>query len=115
MLNQDAASGAADRDRQSTQGDAGRHGLCGSLCCWARASPGAAAIDGGPEEVLRSPRALIGRLDLPSEPLSVIYARGFIHQYEPGRLYADPGRTLRSGWGVADRSVARLCAAVMTR
>jgi hypothetical protein len=66
MLTEDAASGAADRDRQfKPQGDAGRHGLCGSLFAELAHSPGAAAIDGGSEEVLRSPRALIGGLDLP--------------------------------------------------
>jgi hypothetical protein len=55
-------------------------------------------------------QALTGRLDLPPEPLSVLYSRGFISQpqYDAGVAYSGLTRLVRSGWGLSDCSVANL-------
>jgi hypothetical protein len=55
-------------------------------------------------------QALTGRLDVPAEPLSVLFSRGFLSQaqYGAGLAYAGLTRIVRSGWGLQDCSVANL-------
>jgi hypothetical protein len=71
---------------------------------------GRAPVDHGTEASRRLRQALTGRLDLPPEPLSVLYSRGFISQpqYDAGLAYAGLTRVVRSGWGLQDCSVANL-------
>jgi hypothetical protein len=59
-------------------------------------------------------QALTGRIDLPPEPLSVLYSRGFLSQpqYDAGVAFAGLTRLVRSGWGLRDTSVAGIWGAV---
>jgi hypothetical protein len=72
------------------------------------------APDHGTPELLALRRALTGRIDLPPEPLAVLFSRGFLdqRQYDSALLYAGLTRAVRSGWGVADSSVTGLWRAV---
>jgi hypothetical protein len=71
---------------------------------------GRSPVDHGTEQSRRLRQALTGRLDLPPEPLSVLYSRGFISQaqYDAGVAYSGLTRIVRSGWGLSDASVANL-------
>jgi hypothetical protein len=75
---------------------------------------GRSPADRGTEQLRRLRQALTGRLDLPPEPLSVLYSRGFISQpqYDAGLAYAGLTRLVRSGWGLQDASVAGIWGAV---
>jgi hypothetical protein len=76
---------------------------------------GRSPVDHGTAEVRRLRQALTGRLDLPAEPLSVLYSRGFLSQpqYDAGLAYSGLTRLVRSGWGLQDASVAGLWRAVV--
>ena len=71
---------------------------------------GRATVDYGTEQSRRLRQALTGRLDLPPEPLSVLYSRGFLSQpqHDAGVAYSGLTRIVRSGWGLSDCSVANL-------
>jgi hypothetical protein len=61
-------------------------------------------------------QTLCGRLDVPAEPLSVLFSRGFISQaeYDSGLAYLGLVRLVRSGWGLQDASAAGIWKAVTT-
>jgi hypothetical protein len=75
---------------------------------------GRSPVDHGTEQSRRLRQALTGRLDLPPEPLSVLYSRGHIDQaqYDAAVAYSGLTRLVRSGWGLQDASVAGIWGAV---